>query len=308
MLGRSSAADARAAASNDDERCEADFYNGELLLAHGEGDPAKETLQRARAECPPGFVEREGAVAELNRLDREAAAPPTPQADGTATAAPPSLAGAAAPVLTPPAPQANATAATGGGADSTTSTISGNASPPVEIVRASGNGAANVFSLTQEVGTAVWSYIDRGPKGDELDADLLFAKAPIHGGLSLRRLASQGEPRYDLVFRFLASDRAEPPLSYLANRLGAPTVTAPGFEYVLAEDSPFLRVDDTTYRMTVPPDEIQKFLYAFTRGEELSIKLGDVRPGPLVGTPVLLRFSLGPKTAYVAHAAAEAWH
>jgi len=115
MLGRMSAADARAAASNDDERCEADFYNGELLLAHGGGDPAKEALRRALGECPLGFIEREGAKAELSRLDGEAAAAPTaPQANSAAPAAAPPSAGAAPPVLAPPAPQSSPTEAANG--------------------------------------------------------------------------------------------------------------------------------------------------------------------------------------------------
>ena len=114
MLGRSSAADARAAASNDDERCEADFYNGELLLAHGEGDPAKETLQRARAECPLGFVEREGANAELKRLDQEAATKPLESqaaSDTPATVPPPPV---ALPPVTAPAERASPTEAANG--------------------------------------------------------------------------------------------------------------------------------------------------------------------------------------------------
>jgi len=302
MLGRISADDARAAASNDDERCEADFYNGELLLARREVDSAKSILRRALDECPREFIEREGANAELKRLDREAAAPPTsPQANSAAPAASPSLAGAAAPDWAPPAPQLSATDATGGGAASAIAM-------QAEVVRASGSGPASISARTLYSGTAVWSFVDRGPKASELDAELLFAGGSVHGELSLRRVASQGDLRYELLFLFLASDRAAAPLSLMGSRFGAPTVTGPGYTFALAADSPFQRVDDTSYRMTIPADEVQRFLDAVARGRELSINLGSADPGAFSQTPVTMQLYLGPKTANVAHAAAEAWN
>lgn len=93
MLGKISADDARAAALNDDQRCEADFYNGELLLTHGSPDSARKAFQSALDECPRAFVEKEGADAELKRLDREAATRP----------AEPQAAGGAPPTVQPPA-------------------------------------------------------------------------------------------------------------------------------------------------------------------------------------------------------------
>ena len=302
MLGRISAVDARAAASNDDERCEADFYNGELLLARREVDSAKSILRRALDECPRAFIEREGADAELKRLDREAAAAPTQtQADSAAPAASPSLAGAAAPVWTPPAPQPSATDATGDGVASAV---------PVqaEVVRASGSGPASISAKTLYSGTAVWSFVDRGPKASELDAELLFTSGSVHGELSLRRVASQGDLHYELLFLFLASDRAAPPLSLMGSRFGAPTVTGPGYKFALAADAPFQRVDDTSYRMTIPANEVQRFLDAIVRGRELSIDLGAADPAAFPQTPVTMQLRLGPKTANVAHTAAAAWN
>jgi lipoprotein NlpI len=78
LLGNLSAADARAAAASDDQRCEADFYNGELLLSAGASAPAIAALHLALKECPVGFIEREGAIAELQWLDRPATSAETP--------------------------------------------------------------------------------------------------------------------------------------------------------------------------------------------------------------------------------------
>jgi lipoprotein NlpI len=130
MLGKISADDARVAASNDDERCEADFYNGELLLPNGGGEPAKAALQRALGECPLGFVEREGAIAELMRLEREAAAPrPAQQTVGDAPATVPTAA-VALPPPSAPAPQASPTEAEVGVPRALVSAPSHQESPP----------------------------------------------------------------------------------------------------------------------------------------------------------------------------------
>ena len=102
LLGNLTATQAREAAASDDQRCEADFYNGELLLSGGARAPAIAALQLALKECPQGFIEREGAIAELQWLDRPAAsaetAPtspdaPAPPADrpGTTSQSPPAF-------------------------------------------------------------------------------------------------------------------------------------------------------------------------------------------------------------------------
>ena len=73
-LGKITAAEARAAATTDDERCEADFYAAEWMLEQGKTEPARPGLETAAEECPVDFIEYEGARAELRRLDHEAKA------------------------------------------------------------------------------------------------------------------------------------------------------------------------------------------------------------------------------------------
>jgi tetratricopeptide (TPR) repeat protein/RsiW-degrading membrane proteinase PrsW (M82 family) len=306
MLGRFSAADARAAASNDDERCEADFYNGELLLAHGGGDSATEALRRAFAECPLGFIEREGANAELKRLDREAAAPPSaPQPNSAAPAASASPAGAATPIPAP-APRPSATDATSDGAPPAVPTPVGSSAPP-EVERASASGTATITAQSIYSGTTFWSFIDRGSKGSELDAELMFSDPSVHGEFSLRRVPSPGEPRYELLFLVLASDRAVPPLSLMNDQLGAPTVNLPGSTFALAAGSPFLRINDTTYRLIVSASEIQPFLQQVAKGRAITVKLGATDLGLQPNSPPVVTLNLDAKTARVAQAAADAW-
>jgi hypothetical protein len=303
MRGKMSAADARAAASNDDERCEADFYNGELTLTR-DVESAKASFQRALAECPPGFVEREGADAEWKRLDRRAAAP-----EGQVVATPPPTPEPEPSVATPPpAPEPEPSgAASPPDAAPAAPTVPKSAAPPTETVRAFASASASISGKVTYSGMAVWSFVDRGPAGSELDADLIFGAASIHGELSLRRLASGREPAYQLVFLILASDRAAPPLSQLDNQLGAPTVAAPGSVFRLADDAPFARIDDTTYRAPIPAGEIQKDLSAVTRGKSLSIKLGVSDPQISPPTELTLRLELDAKIAHVVNVAAEAW-
>ena len=68
LLGQLTAAQTRAAAANDDQRCEADFYAGSLEIARGDAPTGRALLQKAADECPPEFIEWEGARAELVRL------------------------------------------------------------------------------------------------------------------------------------------------------------------------------------------------------------------------------------------------
>lgn len=69
-LGNLSPEEAAAAASNDDERCEADFYIGVWKLLHGDQETAYPALQQARETCPHSFVEYEYAALELSRLQQ----------------------------------------------------------------------------------------------------------------------------------------------------------------------------------------------------------------------------------------------
>jgi len=52
-------------------RCEANFYIGEWQLLRGSREQALPLLRDASAMCPSSFIEYEGAVAELRRLDSE---------------------------------------------------------------------------------------------------------------------------------------------------------------------------------------------------------------------------------------------
>ena len=61
---------ARAQASNNGERCEADFYFAASQLKAASTDASAARLQGAVEECPTGFIEYEGAKALLRRLGR----------------------------------------------------------------------------------------------------------------------------------------------------------------------------------------------------------------------------------------------
>jgi lipoprotein NlpI len=186
MLGKMSAAEARAAAVDDDERCEADFYNGELRLAERDVETAKATFRRALDECPRGYIEREGAAAELKRLEAEASssasAPPIPAAPGASI--PPS----------PPSPGASAVEAPNAATPPA-------ASPPPDAPARQADSApptaaakATLSAGVRYSGMAVWSFDERRGGSSALNAVLMFSGAPIHAELSLRRAAASGDP------------------------------------------------------------------------------------------------------------------
>ena len=47
--------------------CEANYYIAARLIAAGERAPARPLLEKARAGCPPNFIEYDAAVAELEK-------------------------------------------------------------------------------------------------------------------------------------------------------------------------------------------------------------------------------------------------
>jgi lipoprotein NlpI len=51
-----------------DQRCEASFYVAQWHILRGARDPAARLLRDAASICPSGFIEHEGAIAELRRL------------------------------------------------------------------------------------------------------------------------------------------------------------------------------------------------------------------------------------------------
>lgn len=54
-----------------DQRCEANFYIAQWHLLRGAREPATQLLRDARTLCPSAFIEHEGAVAELHRLQQK---------------------------------------------------------------------------------------------------------------------------------------------------------------------------------------------------------------------------------------------
>jgi lipoprotein NlpI len=70
LLGRIDLAAAKAATSSDDDRCEADFYDAAAKVGSAPADEVAPRLEAALKECPTGFIEYEGAKAELRRLGR----------------------------------------------------------------------------------------------------------------------------------------------------------------------------------------------------------------------------------------------
>ena len=67
-LGKRSLDAMREAATNPNEKCEADFYAAEWHLMRGKKADARPGLQAAADTCPKSFYEYLGAVAELERL------------------------------------------------------------------------------------------------------------------------------------------------------------------------------------------------------------------------------------------------
>ena len=59
------------AARQRDLRCEASFYIGEWHVLRGAREPAAQLLHAAESTCPRTFIEHEGALAELRRLEKK---------------------------------------------------------------------------------------------------------------------------------------------------------------------------------------------------------------------------------------------
>ncbi len=70
FLGDVSFEAARAAAHDDGQRCEADFYFAMSRLGRDDRQASADRMRAALKECPPGFIEYEGAKAELRQLSR----------------------------------------------------------------------------------------------------------------------------------------------------------------------------------------------------------------------------------------------
>ena len=68
FLGRQSPEALAAAASNDQERCEAAFYIGEWDMLQRQPGPAVSQFERALSTCPRSYIEYHAADAELHRL------------------------------------------------------------------------------------------------------------------------------------------------------------------------------------------------------------------------------------------------
>jgi hypothetical protein len=57
-----------AGAERVERQCEIMFYVGEYALAQSDPAAATPLMREAAASCPPGFLERAGALGELQRL------------------------------------------------------------------------------------------------------------------------------------------------------------------------------------------------------------------------------------------------
>ncbi len=68
LLGEIGFEAARAQAEDADQRCEADFYFALSRLPQDDSAASADRLRAVLRECPTGFVEYEGAKAELRRL------------------------------------------------------------------------------------------------------------------------------------------------------------------------------------------------------------------------------------------------
>src|ERR1700716_1373920 len=69
LLGRRSLQEVRASAGKPEEKCKAEFYAGELHLQRGARTDAAAALRAAADICPKDFIEHQGAVAALKRLN-----------------------------------------------------------------------------------------------------------------------------------------------------------------------------------------------------------------------------------------------
>ena len=70
MLGQLTPAQLVAMAKSADERCEAQFYIGEVQLLRGDKAAARTAFESTITSCPKTFIEFSGATVELARLDR----------------------------------------------------------------------------------------------------------------------------------------------------------------------------------------------------------------------------------------------
>lgn len=68
-LGKRTLEQLRAVADTKDKICEVDFYSAQLLVAQAQPMTAKPLLEAAVTGCPKNFIEYDGAIAELKRLD-----------------------------------------------------------------------------------------------------------------------------------------------------------------------------------------------------------------------------------------------
>lgn len=59
-----------------DLRCEASFYVAQWHILRAEREPAAQLLRDAESNCPRTFIEREGAVAELRRMQQAVSGKP----------------------------------------------------------------------------------------------------------------------------------------------------------------------------------------------------------------------------------------
>jgi lipoprotein NlpI len=67
-LGQLSVEELDAAAADDDQKCEANFYVGEWHLLKGDVPSARKRFEQALAGCPPNFIERRMTETEAKRL------------------------------------------------------------------------------------------------------------------------------------------------------------------------------------------------------------------------------------------------
>jgi tetratricopeptide (TPR) repeat protein len=233
FLDHQTQARTREAAAADDQRCEADFYAGELYLAHDNDAPARELLQTAAAECPVDFIEREGAIAELRTLDADARVPRSAMPSAPAPTTPP-----------PSAPRDESATATA-------------------LASAGGH---------QFMVSAAWSFIDDGAEGGRLDVALALLDSPARGKLSLVKRVVSGEVSYEVLFSVPAGDRAAPPFSGLGKRLGIPLVHAPRRPAIFPSTSEFAAIDRDTYRLTLDSKkDVASALYLMAGGDQLSL-------------------------------------
>jgi rhomboid protease GluP len=68
FAGRATPQDVWRAASDGDQKCEADFYIGQWQLARGDRTAARALFQTATAQCPRDYIAFDAAQRELKRL------------------------------------------------------------------------------------------------------------------------------------------------------------------------------------------------------------------------------------------------